>query len=97
MQEFREVDPADLHVASSRWSGADPAKLYRQIAKYGASLDGMPHLTAYIGSDGELEIYDGVTRATRAVRMAPGQKVPVLIIGRFPVPRGHLPKIGDLA
>src|SRR5262249_46023378 len=37
----------------------------RQIAKHGTTTAGMPPLLAYEGSDGALELYDGVTRATR--------------------------------
>jgi hypothetical protein len=64
--DIRDVDPAELRLPSSRSSGADPGKLQRQIAKHGTSTAGMPLLIAYEGSDGVLELYDGVTRATRA-------------------------------
>ena len=63
--ESLEVDPRTLHLPPSRASGADPVKLQRQIAVYGTSVDGMPALWVYRGSDGALMIYDGVTRATR--------------------------------
>jgi hypothetical protein len=39
---FRDVDPRTLRVPSSRPTGADPAKLQRQIARFGASSAGMP-------------------------------------------------------
>lgn len=64
-REFCDVDPRNLHLPASRVSGADPTKLQRQIARYGASMNGMPVLEVYRGTDGALLIYDGVTRATR--------------------------------
>ena len=63
-REFLQVDPATLHLPSSRRDGADPVKLHRQMAKHGTSIDGMPPPDVKRGSDGELVIYDGVTRAT---------------------------------
>ena len=39
-QDFRDVDPRDLRLPSRR--GADPYKLQRQIARFGASSSGMP-------------------------------------------------------
>ena len=47
--DFRDVDPAELRLPSSRLSGADPYKLQRQIARHGASITGMPPLFAYAG------------------------------------------------
>ncbi len=35
---FRDVDPRLLRVSSSRPTGADPVKLQRQIALFGASI-----------------------------------------------------------
>ena len=66
---YLEVDPRTLHLPPSRASGADPVKLQRQIAMYGTSVDGMPALWVYRGSDGALMIYDGVTRATRVAML----------------------------
>jgi hypothetical protein len=34
----------------------------RQIARYGSSVEGMPIPWVYRGTDGELMIFDGVTR-----------------------------------
>ena len=56
-------------------------KLQRQIARYGSSLVGMPPIVVLRAADGELVIYDGVTRATRAAKLAPGQLVTVEVIG----------------
>jgi hypothetical protein len=91
---FLDVDPRDLRV-SSRTAGADPYKLQRQIARFGASTAGMPPLWVYEGSDGVFVINNGVTRATRIAKLAPGTLVRVEVIGRSPRPFGGLPKIGD--
>ncbi len=80
-REFLDVDPGTLHLPSSRIDGADPAKLQRQIARHGKSLQGMPPLFVYRGSDGELMVTDGVTRATRAAKLRPGEFVPVEVLG----------------
>ncbi|MCI0637692.1 MAG: hypothetical protein L0Y72_16085 [Gemmataceae bacterium] len=56
-------------------------KLHRQIARHGASLAGMPPVEVKRGSDGELVIFDGVTRATRAAKYVPGALVPVEVTG----------------
>jgi hypothetical protein len=94
--DFRDVDAAELRLPASRLSGADPYKLQRQIARYGKSTDGMPPLWVYEGSDGALEIVNGVTRATRVAKLAPGSTVRVEVIGKLRRLRGHFPKIGDL-
>lgn len=62
---FIDVDPRTLRLPGSRRSGADPLKLQRQIAQFGASIQGMPPLEVSRGTDGELVINNGVTRTTR--------------------------------
>ena len=94
-REFLQVDPASLHLPGSRRDGADPVKLQRQIAKHGASVEGMPPLEVKRGSDGELVIYDGVTRATRVAKHLPGTPVTVEVTGRLTSPVAGLPKVGD--
>jgi hypothetical protein len=94
--DYRDVDPAELRVPASRSAGADPYKLQRQIARHGASIDGMPPPWVYEGTDGVLEIVDGVTRATRAAKLIPGCKIRVEVIGRLRQPRGQNTAIGDL-
>jgi hypothetical protein len=39
-QDFRDVDPSELRLPSRR--AADPFKLQRQVARFGASSAGMP-------------------------------------------------------
>ena len=95
MAELLHVDPATLRLPGSRRDGADPVKLNRQVGRFGSSLTGMPPLEVKCGSDGELVIYDGVTRATRATKYAPGMKVPVDVTGTLRGPVGHLPRVGD--
>jgi hypothetical protein len=93
--DIREVDPAELRLPPSRASGADPSKLQRQIARHGTSVDGMPPLLAYEGSDGVLELVDGVTRATRVAKLLPGTKVRVEVLGKLRRPKAQSRKIGD--
>ncbi len=96
MSDFRDVDPAELRVPPSRRQGADPAKLIRQVSLFGKSAIGMPAPWAYEGTDGILVLYNGVTRATRVAKMAPGQLIRVEVIGQLPRPFANEPKIGDL-
>jgi hypothetical protein len=84
MPEFLDVDPGELYLPPSRRQGADPGKLARQISKYGSSLDGMPPLELIRGKDGHLRINDGVTRATRAAKLRPGERVPAEVIQNLP-------------
>ena len=84
MSEFLEVDPAELYLPPSRRHGADAGKLARQISMYGSSLDGMPPLELIRGKDGHLRINDEVTRATRAVKLRPGELVPAEVIQNLP-------------
>ena len=92
---FFDVDPATLHLPTSRPSGVDPVKLQRQIARYGIGITGMPTLEVYRGTDRELMLYDGVTRATRVAKFLPGQLVRVELIDDLKSPVGHLPTVKD--
>ena len=92
---FLDVDPRTIRLPSSRPSGADPFKLHRQIAQYGTSFQDMPTVEVYRGTDGELVIYNGVTRATRAAKLVPGQTIRVEVIDDLTTPVGHLPSVGD--
>lgn len=92
---FLDVDPRTLRLPGSRRAGADPLKLHRQIARFGSSTRGMPPLEVSRGSDGELVINNGVTRATRIAKLAPGTTVCVEVIDDLPIPVGSFPSIGD--
>src|SRR5437899_13068164 len=94
-REFLEVDPASLHLPGSRRDGADPFKLQQQVAKHGTSIDGMPPPEVKRGSDGELVIYNGVTRATRVAKYLPGAPITVEVTGALNGPVGGLPTVGD--
>ncbi|CAN5387021.1 hypothetical protein BH10PLA2_BH10PLA2_16350 [soil metagenome] len=94
--QFVDIDPRVLHVPPSRRYGVDLFKLHRQIALFGASMVGMPWPWAYRGSDGELQLYNGVTRATRIAKLSPGTLIRVEIVGEIAAPVGHLPTIGEL-
>jgi len=91
-----EVDPRTLHLPPSRSSGADPYKLQRQIAKFGASGVGMPPPWVYQGTDDLLMLYNGVTRATRIARLAPGVSIRLEVVGTLRGPVGQQPTVGDL-
>ncbi|HYH68427.1 MAG TPA: hypothetical protein VD866_27285 [Urbifossiella sp.] len=91
---FRDVDPRDLRPPPAR-PHADPVKLARQISRFGAFTAGMPPLVVYEGTDGVLVIYNGVTRATRIAKLAPGTLVTVEVIGRLRRAYGPDPSIGD--
>src|SRR5271157_1061360 len=93
-QDFRDVDPRELRLPSRR--GADPVKLQRQIARFGASSAGMPPPWVYEGTDGQLVIFNGVTRATRIAKYAPGMLIRVEVIGKIRAAFGSLPTVGDL-
>jgi hypothetical protein len=94
-QVIREVDPNELRLPPSRAAGADPWKLYQEIRKFGSSKEGMPPIFVYEDPDGLLEISDGVTRATRIAKLAPGQIVPVVVIGRYRRSRANSPRVRD--
>jgi hypothetical protein len=94
-QDFRDVDPRELRVPSSRMSGADPVKLQRQIAQFGRSTAGMPPLWVYEAADGVLVVYNGVTRATRVAKLLPGSLIRVEVIGKLRRPHASSPKIGE--
>jgi hypothetical protein len=94
--QLLDVDPRSLHVPPSRRSGADLYKLHRQIAQFGSSKSGMPAPWVYRGADGELQLYNGVTRATRIAKLSPGTLIRVEVVGDLAAPVGHLPTIGDL-
>jgi hypothetical protein len=55
----------------------------------------MPVIEVSRGSDGELVINNGVTRATRIARLSPGTRVRVEIIDDLPIPVGTYPKVED--
>ena len=95
VREFLNVDPRTLHLPPSRIDGADPGKLQRQIARHGRSLQGMPDVLVYRGTDGALMITDGVTRATRAAKLCPGQLIPVEVLGDLRRQFGSLPTVQE--
>jgi hypothetical protein len=94
--QLLDVDPRTLHLPPSRQSGADLFKLHRQIAMFGASMAGMPPPWVYRGSDGELQLYNGVTRATRIAKRSPGTLLRIVVVGDLAGPVGHLPTVGDM-
>jgi hypothetical protein len=95
-RDFRDVDPRKLRVPPSRAAGADAVKLHRQIAQFGTSIAGMPPPWVYESPDGELIVYDGVTRATRAAKLMPGMAIRVEVIGKLRRAHGGTRTIGEL-
>jgi hypothetical protein len=55
----------------------------------------MPLLLVYEGSDGALEIYDGVTRATRVAKLLPGTTVTVEVVAKLKRSRAKNRRVGD--
>jgi hypothetical protein len=94
-QPIQYVDAGDLRLPPSRASGADPWKLHQQIRQYGSSKTGMPAILVYEDPDGLLEISDGATRATRIAKPAPGQTVPIVVIGKYRRNRAGSPQVRD--
>src|SRR5438132_582211 len=93
--EYVDVDPRTLRLPWSRRDGADPIKLTRQISQHGTSTQGLPPPTVYRGTDGELVLNDGVTRATRVAKLLPGTLMRVEVIGKLKQPGASLPTLGD--
>jgi hypothetical protein len=89
------VDPGSLRLPTTRLGGADPVKLNRQLARHGLGIAGMPPLLVVRGSDGELMIVDGVTRATRVAKYLPGTLVLVEVTDDVSAVLGHLPTVRD--
>jgi hypothetical protein len=92
---IREVDPGELRLPPSRLGGADPWKLHQEIRQFGSSKDGMPPVVVQEDPYGVLEILDGVTRATRIAKLAPGETVPVVVIGRYRRKRAGSVRVRD--
>lgn len=97
MPEFIDVDPGELRLPPGRSQGADPAKLARQIARYGDALSGMPPLQVVRGRGGHLRLNDGVTRATRAAKLRPRELLQAEVIAELPrLDVTRSPKVKDM-
>src|SRR5438094_6025796 len=95
-RQFIQVDPRKLRLPSSRRDGADPAKLARQIAQHGTSVQGMTPPLVVRAKDGELQLVDGVTRSTRVAKLLPGQAITVEVIEDKPkLDVTRFPTVGD--
>jgi hypothetical protein len=55
----------------------------------------MPPILVDEDPDGILKITDGVTRATRIAKLAPGQTVPIVVIGTYRRIRAGSPCMRD--
>ena len=56
----------------------------------------MPSPWVYEASDGVLVLYNGVTRATRLAKLAPGTLIRVEVVGKLRRAAAGDPKIGDV-
>jgi hypothetical protein len=83
MPTYSDVDPATLHLPSSRHTGADRNKPTRQLSRYGLSVQGMPLVQVSRDGGGRLQILDGVTRATRVAKWLPGQRLRVEVTEEY--------------
>ena len=55
----------------------------------------MPPPWVYESTDGVLVLYNGVTRATRIAKLAPGKLIRVEVVGKLRRAYAADPKIGD--
>jgi len=94
--DIRLVDPRKLRLPGSRSTGADPYRLQLQMARFGASAVGMPPPWVYDCGDGTFLLSNGVTRATRIAKLAPGTLIRVEVIGHTKRTRPD-PTVGDFA
>ena len=96
MREFIQVDPRTLRLPPGRVDGADPGKLARQISRHGRSIDGLPPPLVVRGKNGELQLIDGVTRATRVGKLLPGQPITIEVIETRPkLDLSRYPTVGE--
>ena len=84
MANLRLVDPGELRLPPGRQSGPDLWRLQDQMAKFGGATESMSPVLVTAGKNGELMINNGVTRAVRVHRCAPGKLIAVEIIESRP-------------
>ena len=84
MADIRYVRPGILRLPPEREDGADQFKLAAQVREFGETFDGMPPLLVIEGAGGELQVYNGVTRATRAHQADPSMRVAVEVTAVLP-------------
>ncbi len=96
MRDIRSVQPGLLRVSPMRPEGADPTKLQDQFNEFGFSKDDIPFIEVTLGSNGEMMINNGMTRATRCCMINSEQPVSVEVIDVRPAWNlSHLPTILD--
>jgi hypothetical protein len=93
----RWVDSGELRLPRSRQSGPDFLRYQSQVSSFGAAQTGMPPIQVTQGAHGLLKINDGVTRAVRIHRLAPGSLVPIEVIDFRPrADYSRLKKVSDI-
>ncbi|MBX9585455.1 MAG: hypothetical protein K2X87_34545 [Gemmataceae bacterium] len=96
MAVYLDVDPRTLHLPTTRPTGADPAKLTRQLSLHGLSVAGMPAPWVHRDPNGRLKLVDGVTRATRVAKYLPGTLIRVQVTAEpKAADYSALPTVGD--
>jgi hypothetical protein len=95
--EILQVDPKTLRLPASRLTGPDPIKFSRQLSRYWTSTTGMPLVEVTRGRGGELQIINGVTRASRVARLFPGQTIQVEVTEtRLNLDLSRFPTLGEV-
>lgn len=84
MADLRWVLPGKLHLPPTRPEGVDDYKYARQEIEFGASVEDMPAIEVLLGTGEQMMIFNGVTRATRAYRYHPDQRVLVEVTDILP-------------
>ena len=88
------MSPGTLRLPATR-RDVDLIKLADQYRAFGSSVSGMPPILV-TRCGGEMMINDGVTRATRIARYAPGKLVAVDVQEERPnLDVSHLPRVQD--
>lgn len=97
MARFRDVDPGDLYLPSARQDGPDPWRYQLQVSQFGSRTSGMPPILVTEDKAGRFRINNGVTRAVRIHKLAPGTVVSVEVIDVRPnADFSHLKRVRDL-
>ena len=86
-----------VRVADCTVRGRADDKSYRAAVSVDKTSEKVMLVNNFLGrgSDGELVIFDGVTRATRVAKYLPGTPITVEVTGQLKGPVGALPTVGE--
>ena len=93
-QDFRDVDPRELRLPLRGVVQTRTSSSSRSLDSE-HRLSACHHLWVYEAADGVLVVYNGLTRATRIAKLAPGATIRVEVVGRLRRAYAGEPKIGD--